>query len=172
MYRAMLTAAAIVWGMSATAEAQVKLQLKFPDGAKTTGTITTKTHQILKRAGMEIETKANETISTTTTNGKRNADGTIQLTSTVDAIKSKLTLPGGVELEFDSAKPSEPAGTVFDFLLEIYTAIPKIVSTTVLDKDNRVVSEFVNLSTSVEFRTHQLKNDLTESLRIDDRWSP
>jgi hypothetical protein len=140
MYKAILTTAAIVWGMSTTAEAQVKLQLKFPDGTKTTGTITTKTHQILKLAGMEIETKANETVSTTTTNGKRKADGTIQLTSKIDAVKSKLTLPGGVELEFDSAKPSEPAGTAFDFLLEIYTAIPKIVSTTVLDKDNRVVS--------------------------------
>jgi hypothetical protein len=140
MYRAILTAAAIVWGMSATAEAQVKLQLKFPDNAKITGTVTTRTHQILSLAGMDIETKSDETVSTITTSGKRKADGTIQLTSKVDAVKSKLTLPGGVELEFDSTTPNEPAGTAFDFLLEICAVIPKIVSTSVLDKDNRVVS--------------------------------
>ncbi|MBT4866274.1 MAG: hypothetical protein HON53_14315 [Planctomycetaceae bacterium] len=140
MYRAILTTAAIVWGMSATAEAQVKLQLKFPNDAKTTSTVTSKTHQMLKIAGMDVETKAEETVSTTTTNGKRKADGTIQLTSKVDSVKSKLTLPGGVDLEFDSTKPSEPAGTAFDFLLEVYAVIPKVVSTTVLNKDNRVTS--------------------------------
>jgi hypothetical protein len=140
MYRAILTAAAIVWGMSATAEAQVKLQLKFADNAKISETVTTRTHQILSLAGMDIETKADETVSTTTTCGKRQADGTIQLTSKVDAITSKLTLPGGVELEFDSAATNEPAGTAFDFLLEVYAVIPKITSSSVLDKDNRVVS--------------------------------
>ena len=140
MCRTALTGVVAVLALTATANAQVKLRWKFAENSKATTTVTAKTHQLLTINEQEIETKNEETVVVKTTAGKRQKDGTIRLTGKVESLKVNLTLPGGVALNYDSAKPAEPQGTAADFLLDVFAVIPKVVSTTVVGKDNRVVS--------------------------------
>src|SRR5437764_303894 len=60
--RTALTTLAMVAGLTLPAQAQVKLAYKYPEGSSARYKTTSKTHQILTIAGMDVETEANETI--------------------------------------------------------------------------------------------------------------
>lgn len=120
---------------------EVTLKFKFPDGRQATSEMQTKSAQTLTIAGMDLESGSNQTVTITTTNGKRAADGTQTVHSKIDAIKAEVTLPGGTELEFDSADAdADPPGTAFDFVLDIFKATLKSTWATKMNKDNRVVA--------------------------------
>ena len=139
MKRMMITAALIL-GLATSAPAQVKLKWKVGENEKLTSTTKTLVHQMLSIAGMDIETKNEQTVVAETVTGKRAEDGTIRKKSTIKSLKADLTMPGGVTLNFDSSKAISPQGTQFDVLLDLMQAVSKTSSTTVLGKDNRVVS--------------------------------
>ena len=140
MYRITLPMIVIALSQGRDADAEVRLRWKFAENTKATTTVKAKTHQILTVDGQEVETRNEETIVVQTKSGKRAKDGTIRITGQATSLKVNLTLPGGVELKYDSSKKVEPQGTAADFLLELFAAIPKVASTTVYDKSNRVVS--------------------------------
>jgi len=132
---------ALVLSFATSASAQVTLKFKFPDGRKSTMEVKVKSAQTLTLAGMDLESGSDQTITLTTTNGKHAADGTINVTSTTDAVKAAITLPGGTELEFDSANPDAyPPGTQFDFVLDIFKATAKAKWTTKIGQNNRVLA--------------------------------
>lgn len=122
------------------AHAQVRLEHKITEGSKVKTTSSTKTHQILNIADMDIETRNSQTIVTVTTAGQRDEQDNIRVLTRIDSIKANLVLPGGVELEFDSTKETEPQGTQFDFVLDVLSATAKTKFTMLHGKDNKVTS--------------------------------
>jgi hypothetical protein len=168
---------AVVLGIGATSSAQVKLEHKYPDGAKSTTVMQVKTKQVLTLAGMDIETGADQTFTITSVNGQRAADGTLQVVHKFDALTAKVSLPGGVELEFDSSKPNaDPPGTQFDIVLDIYKVLAKSSWTATHDKSNRVISvegrdkalesldEALRAATKKQFEPEYLKQQANDEL--------
>lgn len=140
MLRSVMLSVVVVGCLVTVATAQVKMRTKIADGAHWTTTQEMKLQQTLNVAGMDVETKVEQKVVSTSTAGKRGADGSIEVVNKIDSMTASFTLPGGVELEFDSAKKVEPQGTAADFLLDVMQAVSQVETTLVLDKDNRVTS--------------------------------
>jgi hypothetical protein len=123
------------------AVAQVKLELKFPDDEKTMSAVKIGTKQSLTIVGMAIDTGSEQEMSISTTNGKRGPDGVLKQQQKIENMKAKLTLPGGVALQFDSTQPdAPPSGTQFDALIDLIKVNAKASWTVIRGKDNRVTA--------------------------------
>ncbi|SIO65708.1 hypothetical protein SAMN05444166_7801 [Singulisphaera sp. GP187] len=137
--RAWLPALILVVGVLPTAQAQVKLEHKFIEGTKSASRTTTKTHQILSIMGMDLETNADESVLTTSSIGKRNADGTLPIAQKIVSIRSQLTLPGGISVTFDSADPNvKIENPQVAFLGDVFKALVGVEYTVVLDAKDKV----------------------------------
>ena len=131
---------AVLATFATSAAAQVTLEYKFPDGRKSTSQAIIKTSQTLTLGGNELLSGSEQTLTVSATNGQRAADGTLIVNNKIEAQKTHVTLPGGTELEFDSADPeADPPGTQFDFLLDVFAATAKSSWESVMNKENRVV---------------------------------
>jgi hypothetical protein len=77
----------------------------------------------------------------TTTNGIRDKEGELRQRVAVDSLKAKLTMPGGVVLEFDSSDPNPPKrGTRFDVFLDLVKVNANASWSVLIDKENRIKS--------------------------------
>lgn len=134
-----LLSLAMLAALAASAQAQVKLEYKFPENAKAAVKDTTKLHQILTIAGMDIETNVDETLVVGVAIGKRNADGTLPVAQTIESIRAELTLPGGIIIAYDSAAPDNPPvdNKDFAFLQDIFKVLAGEKHTVVLDGTNK-----------------------------------
>jgi hypothetical protein len=122
-----------------TAQAQVKLEHKFPEGKKLKYKTTSNTRQVLTLMGMEIETGEERTIVTSIVNGKRRADSNLGVERKVESLRAQISLPGGNNLSFDS---SDPAGKIDNpnlaFLNDLFKLASELAYTVVLDGQNKV----------------------------------
>ena len=134
-----LAAAALVVGLTSVASAQVKLEHKFREGSDARFQAVTKSHQILDISGMQVETRAEEVPTIRWTVGTRNPDGTLPIRQTLEAIRVRLELPGGVTISFDSAEPdAKPDNPQLGVFTDLYKALVGMEITFLLDKDNQV----------------------------------
>jgi len=128
---------ALCW--SGTAQAQVKLEHKFPEGKKRTYKTTSKTHQVLTLMGMEIESEEDRTLVSSLTTGKRRGDSNLPVERKVESLRAQLSLPGGNNLTYDSsdanAKIDNPN---LAFLNDLFKLASEVVYTVVLDAQNKV----------------------------------
>jgi len=137
--RAFLPALVLVAVLAPHARAQVKLEYKFPEGTKSLFQTNAKVHQILSIMGQDIETEADEAVVTSSSIGKRNADGTLPIAQKVESIRSQLSLPGGNNVTFDSANPdAKIENPQLAFLGDVYRALVGVGYTVVLDDKNKV----------------------------------
>jgi hypothetical protein len=131
--------ASLVLCWSETAQAQVKLQYKYPEGKKLSYKRSDKTRQVLTIMGMEIESEDQKTVVVSLSVGKRRGDSNIPVEEKVESLRAELSLPGGINVTFDSkdpkAKIDEPN---LAFLGEIYKLASETVFTVVLDAQNKV----------------------------------
>ncbi len=135
------TLVALLASFATSAPAQVTFKHKFPDGRKSTSETIIKTSQTLTLGGNELLSGSEQSLTVTAVNGQRAADGTLVVNNKIEGLKTTATLPGGVELEFDSAKPDAPRpGTQFDVLLDIFEATANSSWEAVMGQDNRVVA--------------------------------
>ena len=124
---------AVGWG-------QVKLEHKYPDGAKATYITAIKSEQKLTLLGQDIPSKSEQTITTSKVNGQRGDDGKLAEQHTVEAFQTSLNV-SGIELTYDSKKPdAAPAGTQLDSFIDVFKALGKSKWTVVRGADNRVLS--------------------------------
>jgi hypothetical protein len=122
---------------SQAAQAQVKLEYKFPEGKKLTYKTTTKTHQILTINGMEIPTDAEETSVGSQTVGKRREDSSLPIASKVESLRVDVTTPVG-NITFDSSDPNAKIDNdQLAFLSEVFKMAGEIEYTVVLDGQNK-----------------------------------
>jgi hypothetical protein len=136
----LLTLLLILVGTS-LGSAQVRLEPKLTpnDTWKIENEI--KTSQVLTLAGMNIETAGSQTIALRKTVSAPADDGRIRVKHAIEQLQASLSLPGGVKLDFDSARPdAAPPGTQFDLFLDIFRAMARASWTEVHGPDGRVVA--------------------------------
>jgi hypothetical protein len=89
---------------SSEAQAQVKLEFKFPEGKRLTYKTTARTRQLLTfMNNMEKASVLRETKVWTRSIGKRRADSTLPIEEKVEFLRDEYTLPDGVKLTLDSS---------------------------------------------------------------------
>ena len=132
---------AILLSTPQLASAQVLLKFKFPDGATATVVTETVSNQTLTFGGVELTTESRQKRTVETTNGRRAPDGTIRVEQVFKALDAQLSLPGGIELQFDSADPDAPGtGTDADILLDILRTTAKSKWTMIHGPDDQVTA--------------------------------
>ncbi len=126
---------ALVCGLT-LARGQVTLELKHPP--ETTHAVATEitVQQTLTLAGMAIDTKSVQSRLTQSSAGKRENDGSLRIRDEVKKLNARISLPGGIQVEFDSANPNTKAPMPeLEPLLDVMRATLKASTTRVYDKD-------------------------------------
>jgi hypothetical protein len=121
------------------AQAQVKIQYKFPEGKTLKYKTNTKTRQVLTLMGTELENVEDETTLTSTTAGKRRGDSTTPVEEKVESLRIELSLPGGISATYDSSdantRMEHPA---LAFLNDVFQLVSETTYTAVLDDQNKI----------------------------------
>jgi hypothetical protein len=135
---AVVGAGFLAMAFSQAAQAQVKLEYKFPEGKKLTYKTTTKMHQVLTINGMELPTDVDSTTVSSQTVGKRRDDSSLPVEHKPESIRLELTAAGGVNVTYDS---SDPNAKIDDervaFLGDVLKLAGEAVYTVVLDGQNK-----------------------------------
>ena len=128
---------ALCWAQ--TARAQVKLEYKFPEGKVLKYKTTSKTTQVLTLAGQEIETQSNQTVVASSRVGKKRDDSTVPIEQKIESLRVELSLPGGINVNFDTSEPNAKIDNPqLEFLGEVFKLTAEIGYTIVLDNQNKV----------------------------------
>lgn len=134
------------WGASAqdavkTSQEPVKLERKWPKGETRSSDSTVKLHQIMTIQGMDIETDVEQSSVTKYTVGEPRSDGGTPVTSKVESVKVSLTLPGGVNVDYDSENPAPtPDDPNLKPIVDAFKATSDVEYTFVVDKDARITA--------------------------------
>src|SRR2546421_12253809 len=105
MQRLLSTVAAVllVLSLASAAKAQVTLQPKHHEGTFHTVS-STKIHQILTIAGMDVETNVDVSTTMGYTVEKPQPDGAVRIQVKTEAMVAHITFPGA-KVDYDSNKP-------------------------------------------------------------------
>ena len=123
----------------AVVSAQVKLEPKYPEGAKSIVQNETTTKQTLVLAGMNIDTKARTFGVGKSAVGKRAADGTLEVVESMETMQSEISLPGGLSINFDSANPDKKASNpLLEPILDSFRTISRQPIIVQLDSKNNI----------------------------------
>lgn len=169
------------------AHAQVTLQLKFAEGAKSSYQMESSVNQTLTLAGRDVVTKASTFMVMSSSIGTRAADGTLAIVEKVESLQSELDL-NGTKLPFDSGNPDKKADIPqLEPLLDLYRAMVKFPMTRTLEaKTNKLKSislpdgEYEKLGEAAKerFNPEKLKKATEQSLaflpdgpvEVGDKW--
>lgn len=134
-----LAGTAVLLIAATSAQAQVKLQLKHPEGQKITTEHSMKLDQVTTVMGMDINTNVEQVTTTSTTFGKPREDGTIPIENKVEALKANINTPLGT-LSYDSTSSNnpEPDAEQLKPAVDVIKARLGTSYTVVLDKDGKV----------------------------------
>ncbi len=136
---ALIAVGCLALGCPQAARAQVKLEYKFPEGQKLSYKTTMKIHQILTINGQEVPTDVDQTVVASQTVGQRRGDSTLPVTSKVESLRAELSLPGGINVTFDTKDPNAKVEIEqLAFLSEVFKLAGEVVYTIVLDPQNKV----------------------------------
>lgn len=134
-----LSAAMLVAGMPVSG--QVTLKHQWKDGEKITYDTKMQMKQVMTIDGNEFATMNDQVLVVGMEVGKRAKDGSVPVDCAITHMKTKLSLPGDVTIEFDSKKPNKPAPDPrLEPLLKALRASAQLKYRQVLGKDNRVVA--------------------------------
>ena len=132
-----LSCLALFWAQ--TAQAQVKLEYKYPEGKALKYKTTSKTSQVLTLGGQEIETQSNQTVTVSSLVGKKRDDASIPVEQKIESLRVELSLPGGINVNYDSSDPNfKVDNEQLAFLGEVFKLTGQITYTVVLDNQNKV----------------------------------
>lgn len=120
---------------------QVVLKPKFKEGTSFKVREKTTSDQVLTLNGMPLPTKSDNTAVAVVTIGKKDEKGNLPIATKVESLVVDLTLPGNMNVHFDSAKPDEKASNPnLEVLLEIFRKLVGNTTTITLGPGNKVVS--------------------------------
>jgi hypothetical protein len=157
-------ALALAAALAAPAAAQVKLEAKHKEGSAYTTEITSKVAQTMSIMGQDIETASEQIITSSAKVGQRRPDGNLPIDESIDAIRADVSLPGGITIAFDSAKPDEaPAEPPFNTLVDAMKALVGASWTVVLDKDGKVAG--VEGAEKVLDKAQQISPEVAETMK-------
>lgn len=140
-FGSVLSLSLLAAGWAAPAMAQVKLELKFPDGQKTVTHTTMRIKQTLTLAGMGLDSDSDRFVISTSQNGKRDADGKIRIEQSTSKFTTTAKLPGGLSLSFDSDDPNKKADNpALEPFMQAMRAVSKSKPVLVRDQTGKVVA--------------------------------
>jgi hypothetical protein len=129
----------LVMGAAPAARAQVKLEYKFPEGKTLTYKTTMKMNQTMTLMGMELPTEIEETVVASQVIGKRGGDATLPVRHKVDSIRNELSLPGGIQITYDSKDPDfKIDNEQLKFLEDLFKLAGQVDYTVIVDAKNKV----------------------------------
>ncbi len=132
-----LSCLALCWAR--TAQAQVKLEYKFTEGKALKYKTTSKTSQVLTLEQQEFEQQSNQTVIVSSKVGEKRDDASIPVEQKVESLHVELSLPGGINVNYDTSDPNAKIDNPqLAFLEEVYKLTPEISYTLVLDNRNKV----------------------------------
>ena len=125
---------------SQTAQAQVKLEYKFPEGQKLTYKTTSRVRQVLTfMNNQEKESVMRRTKVWTRSVGKHRGDSTLPIEEKVHSLRDEYTFPGGIKLTLDSSDPKiKIDNDELSFLGDVFNLESAIAYEVVLDKETKV----------------------------------
>ncbi len=90
-------------------------------------------------AGNEIETKSTQTMTVSTTVGKKRDDSSMPVEQKIESLKVELALPGGITVNYDTSEPNAKIDNpMLAFLEEVFKMTSEIGYTIVVDDKNKV----------------------------------
>lgn len=175
-------------GWTQPVRAQVKLEQKFVEGAKTVNHTNMKVTQTLSLAGMNLETSSDRFVIVSSKAGKRETDGKIRVDQNVDKLSITVKLPGGLMLTFDSDDPNKKAeNPALQPLVDamgalskakivfIYDQAGKVVAVEGLDKAAEKVSEEARGDLDPEVAKKNANQEIdrlpSDPVKVGDTWS-
>ena len=175
-------------GWTQPAQAQVKLEQKLVEGAKTVNHTNMKVTQTLSLAGMNLETSSDRFVIVSSKAGKRETDGKIRVDQNVDKLSITVKLPGGLMLTFDSDDPNKKAeNPALQPLVDamgalskakivfIYDQAGKVVAVEGLDKAAEKVSEEARGDLDPEVAKKNANQEIdrlpSDPVKVGDTWS-
>ena len=125
---------------SPIAQAQVKLEFKFPEGQNLTYKTTSRTRQLLTlMGGMEKVSVLREIKLSTRSVGKCRDDSTLPIEETNQLLRAEYTVPDGIKFNLDSSDPNiKIDNPQLAFLADSFKLKNSIAYTVVLDKQRKV----------------------------------
>jgi hypothetical protein len=127
----------IVLGLCTSAFGQVKLERKYTEGATYTAESTSRIEQKLTIAGMETDTSVDTRTVVKATVGKRDVAGMLKIQEKIESLNINMGIMGQT-YSFDSSSPDVKGSSPFEMLRDVHKALSKRMTSTVLDKQNRV----------------------------------
>ncbi len=98
-----------------------------------------KINQVMTIMGMEIPTEAEQTIIVSRAIGKRAGDSTLPVREKIESFRSELSLPGGIQVKYDSKDPNAKIDNdQLKFLEDVFKLAAETDYTVVLDGKNKV----------------------------------
>jgi hypothetical protein len=139
MLRSFVVASAVLlWVFSPPAWAQVSLQYKFVEGAKSKSVTVVKANQVLTIAGTNQETGSEQEVVTSVSIGERRADGTLPLTEKVEGLKCQVSAQGMNLISYDSATPpAKKDDSPLAFVYDVFKALVGSTYVVSLNKENK-----------------------------------
>ena len=136
---ATVSLAVLALGLCPLARAQVKLEYKFPEGKKLTFKTTLNTSQTLKIGDNTIETEVKRTVVTSQAFGKKRDESTQPISEKVESLATEMSLPGGINVTYDSKDPnSKIDNPALSFLEDVFKLASQMEYTVVIDPKNKV----------------------------------
>lgn len=125
---------------SQAAQAQVKLEYKFPEGKKLIYKTTSRTRQLVTLMNnMELESVKKETKEWSRSVGQRRGDLTLPVEAKVQFLQVDYTLPGGIKIALDSTKPNLKIDNVqLAVLGDVFKLESAIAYVVMVDKETKV----------------------------------
>jgi hypothetical protein len=155
---------------SQTAQAQVKLEYKFPEGKTLTYKTTSRVRQVLTFMNMEKESVMRETKGWTRSIGKRRGDSTLPIEDKVQFLRVEYTFPGGARLTLDSSDPNLKIDNPdFKFLGDVFKIESAIAYAVVLDAHAKVTA--INGTEKLKEKAEKLSDPIVRE-EIEKEISP
>jgi hypothetical protein len=123
----------------AQAQAEVKLEARFPEGQTLRYQIRTSMNQQAKGLGMEMPSNLNRTVVRSEAIGQRRGDSGLPIAVKVESIRERQRLPAGLDVSYDSKEATtKVANPDLDFFKDLYRVEGRVAYTVVLDGRNKV----------------------------------
>ena len=107
----------------AQAQAEVKLEARFPEGQTLRYQIRTTMNQQVKNLGMEMPSNLNRTVVRSEAIGKRRGESGLPIAVKVESIRERQRLPAGLDVSYDSKEgTAKVANPDLDFFKDMYRA--------------------------------------------------
>lgn len=143
-----------------------QLAWKIRPGIQQTVLQESRTEQTLKLGGTELPTKSTVFARAMRRHGDAQADGSVDVAETIEALQMDLSLPGGIQFTFDSGSPNaKPAIPQLQPVVDMLNLLSKAEWTTRFDACGRAIETKLKLPPETK-APDEFKGSFDEAKRL------